>query len=135
MVCAFLFGCLAIKFLLNVIRKGKFEFFGYYCFLIGFLSLIFLKWISSEQCFPEVLGMWFFRFSKTAGTYLDSVLYVNGKYRKNPDHSLKLLRRHSPHHSSCQIFETKIPPIQNFLPDQKSVSGSFEKWSQCVFLD
>jgi undecaprenyl-diphosphatase len=42
-VCAFLFGCLAIKFLLNVIRKGKFEFFGYYCFLIGFLSLIFLK--------------------------------------------------------------------------------------------
>jgi undecaprenyl-diphosphatase len=41
MVCAFLFGCLAIKFLLNVIRKGKFEFFGYYCFLIGFLSLIF----------------------------------------------------------------------------------------------
>jgi undecaprenyl-diphosphatase len=41
MVCAFLFGCLAIKFLLNVIRKGKFEFFGYYCFLIGFLFLIF----------------------------------------------------------------------------------------------
>jgi undecaprenyl-diphosphatase len=42
-VCAFLFGCVAIKFLLNVIKKGKFEFFGYYCFLIGFLSLIFLK--------------------------------------------------------------------------------------------
>jgi len=42
-VSAFLFGYLAIKFLLNVIRKGKFEFFGYYCFLIGFLSLIFLK--------------------------------------------------------------------------------------------
>lgn len=41
--CAFLFGCLAIKFLLNVIRKGKFQFFGYYCFFIGFLSLIFLK--------------------------------------------------------------------------------------------
>jgi undecaprenyl-diphosphatase len=41
--CAFLFGCIAIKFLLNVIKKGKFEFFGYYCFLIGFLSLIFLK--------------------------------------------------------------------------------------------
>jgi undecaprenyl-diphosphatase len=41
--CAFLFGCVAIKFLLNVIKKGKFEFFGYYCFLIGFLSLIFLK--------------------------------------------------------------------------------------------
>jgi undecaprenyl-diphosphatase len=40
---AFLFGYLAIKFLLNVIRKGRFEFFGYYCFLIGFLSLIFLE--------------------------------------------------------------------------------------------
>jgi undecaprenyl-diphosphatase len=42
-VFAFLFGYLAIKFLLNVIKKGRFEFFGYYCFLIGFLSLIFLK--------------------------------------------------------------------------------------------
>jgi undecaprenyl-diphosphatase len=41
--CAFLFGCMAIKLLLNVMKKGKFEFFGYYCFLIGFLSLIFLK--------------------------------------------------------------------------------------------
>lgn len=43
MLFAFLSGWLAIKFLLNVIRKGKFEFFAYYCFLIGFLSLIFLK--------------------------------------------------------------------------------------------
>jgi undecaprenyl-diphosphatase len=43
MIFAFLFGYLAIKFLLNVIKKGKFEFFGYYCFLIGFLSLIFSK--------------------------------------------------------------------------------------------
>lgn len=42
-VFAFLFGCLAIKLLLNIMRKGKFEFFGYYCFLIGFLSLMFLK--------------------------------------------------------------------------------------------
>jgi undecaprenyl-diphosphatase len=43
MISAFLFGWLAIRFLLKVIRKGKFEFFGYYCFLIGFLSLIFLR--------------------------------------------------------------------------------------------
>jgi undecaprenyl-diphosphatase len=42
-VFAFLSGYLAIKFLLNVIRKGKFEFFGYYCLLIGLLSLIFLN--------------------------------------------------------------------------------------------
>ena len=41
--CAFLFGCVAIKFLLNVMRKGRFEFFGYYCFLIGILSFLFLK--------------------------------------------------------------------------------------------
>ncbi len=40
MACAFLFGCLAIRFLLSVIGKGKLEFFGYYCFLIGSLSLI-----------------------------------------------------------------------------------------------
>ncbi len=43
MIFAFVFGWLAIKFLLNVIGKGKFEFFGYYCFLIGFLTLIFLE--------------------------------------------------------------------------------------------
>ncbi len=42
-IFAFSFGCLAIKFLLKVIRKGQFEFFGYYCFLVGFLSLIFVR--------------------------------------------------------------------------------------------
>ena len=43
MILAFMSGCLAIKFLLKVIRKGRFEFFGYYCFLVGSLSLIFLR--------------------------------------------------------------------------------------------
>ena len=43
MIFAFLFGWLAIRFLLKVIRKGRFEFFGYYCFLVGSLSLIFLR--------------------------------------------------------------------------------------------
>jgi undecaprenyl-diphosphatase len=43
MIFAFLSGYLAIKFLLNVIKKGKFEFFAYYCFFIGFLSLVSLK--------------------------------------------------------------------------------------------
>jgi undecaprenyl-diphosphatase len=43
MILAFLSGCLAIKFLLKVIGKGKFEYFGLYCLLIGFLSLIFLR--------------------------------------------------------------------------------------------
>jgi len=37
---AFIFGYLAIKFLLSVLRKGKFEYFGYYCVLAGILSLI-----------------------------------------------------------------------------------------------
>jgi undecaprenyl-diphosphatase len=40
---AFIFGYLAIKFLLSVLRKGKFEYFGYYCVLAGILSLIFLR--------------------------------------------------------------------------------------------
>ena len=43
MIFAFLFGWLAIRILLKVIRKGRFEFFGYYCFLVGSLSLIFLR--------------------------------------------------------------------------------------------
>jgi undecaprenyl-diphosphatase len=43
MIFAFVFGWLAIRFLLKVIRKGKFEFFGYYCFLVGSLSLIFVR--------------------------------------------------------------------------------------------
>ena len=41
-VVAFAFGYLAIKFLLSVLRSGKFEYFGYYCVLAGILSLIFL---------------------------------------------------------------------------------------------
>jgi undecaprenyl-diphosphatase len=37
---AFGVGYLAIKFLLNVIRKGKFQYFAYYCFAVGLLFLI-----------------------------------------------------------------------------------------------
>ncbi len=39
---AFLFGYIAIKFLLDVLRKGKFQNFAYYCLGVGILSLIFL---------------------------------------------------------------------------------------------
>lgn len=42
-VTAFVIGYLAIKFLLNVIRKGKFQYFGYYCFAVGFFFLIFVR--------------------------------------------------------------------------------------------
>jgi undecaprenyl-diphosphatase len=41
MVSAFGVGYLAIKVLLNVIKKGKFQYFAYYCFVVGFSFLIF----------------------------------------------------------------------------------------------
>jgi undecaprenyl-diphosphatase len=37
---AFGVGYLAIKFLLNVIKKGKFQYFAYYCFAVGIVFLI-----------------------------------------------------------------------------------------------
>jgi len=40
---AFVFGYISIKFLLRIIKKGKLEYFGYYCILIGILSLVLLK--------------------------------------------------------------------------------------------
>jgi undecaprenyl-diphosphatase len=42
-VTAFVVGYLAIKFLLAVIKKGKFQYFGYYCFAVGLLFLIFAR--------------------------------------------------------------------------------------------
>lgn len=42
-VTAFVVGYLSIKFLLNVIKKGKFQYFGYYCFAVGLLFLIFAR--------------------------------------------------------------------------------------------
>ncbi|MGB2696720.1 MAG: undecaprenyl-diphosphate phosphatase [Candidatus Zixiibacteriota bacterium] len=39
---AFVFGYIAIKFLLGVLKKGKFQNFAYYCLGVGILSLIFL---------------------------------------------------------------------------------------------
>ena len=37
---AFLVGYSAIRLLLKVIRKGKFQYFAYYCFAVGLLFLI-----------------------------------------------------------------------------------------------
>ncbi|MCK4224038.1 MAG: undecaprenyl-diphosphate phosphatase [candidate division Zixibacteria bacterium] len=42
-VTAFVVGYLAIKFLLSVIKKGKFQYFGYYCFAVGLFFLIFSR--------------------------------------------------------------------------------------------
>jgi undecaprenyl-diphosphatase len=42
-VTAFVVGYLAIRFLLNVIKKGKFQYFGYYCLTVGLFILIFSR--------------------------------------------------------------------------------------------
>jgi undecaprenyl-diphosphatase len=42
-VTAFGVGYVAIRFLLSVIRKGKFQYFGCYCLAVGVFFLIFLK--------------------------------------------------------------------------------------------
>jgi len=42
-ITAFVVGYLAIKFLLKVIRKGKFQYFAYYCFAVGLFFLIFSR--------------------------------------------------------------------------------------------
>jgi undecaprenyl-diphosphatase len=42
-VAAFGMGYIAIKFLLGVIKKGKFQYFAYYCFAAGIFFLIFLR--------------------------------------------------------------------------------------------
>jgi undecaprenyl-diphosphatase len=38
---AFIFGLIAVYMVLSTIRKGKFEYFGYYCFVVGILGLIY----------------------------------------------------------------------------------------------
>jgi undecaprenyl-diphosphatase len=38
-VFSFIFGLAAVYILLDLIRKGKFKYFGVYCLLIGLLSL------------------------------------------------------------------------------------------------
>jgi undecaprenyl-diphosphatase len=38
---AFVFALLAARALLGVVRKGKLEYFGYYCILVGAAFLIY----------------------------------------------------------------------------------------------
>ncbi len=42
-ITAFGVGYVAIRFLLKVIKKGKFQYFAYYCFAVGIFFLIFLR--------------------------------------------------------------------------------------------
>ena len=38
-ICSFIFGFICIKIMLNILIKGKFKYFGYYCLLLGLISL------------------------------------------------------------------------------------------------
>jgi len=40
---AFMTGYLAIRFLLNILRRGKFQYFGYYCMTVGISFLLFAR--------------------------------------------------------------------------------------------
>ena len=40
MLVAAAVGYICIKTMLNVVRKKKFKFFAYYCFVVGFISII-----------------------------------------------------------------------------------------------
>ncbi len=42
LIVAFLSGILAIKFVLDVVRKGRLEYFALYCFIVGGIGLILL---------------------------------------------------------------------------------------------
>ena len=43
MLVAFVFGVVALKWLLNFVQKGKFHYFSYYLWIAGALGLIFIK--------------------------------------------------------------------------------------------
>ena len=38
---SFIVGCICLKWLLSLLESGKFYFFGYYCFMIGLIVLVF----------------------------------------------------------------------------------------------
>ncbi len=44
-IAAFFFGYLAIKWLLEVVKKGKLQWFGYYCAAVAISGLIFYFWV------------------------------------------------------------------------------------------
>jgi undecaprenyl-diphosphatase len=39
---AYLSGVLAIKWMIDFVKRGKLQYFAYYCFLIGTIGLIFI---------------------------------------------------------------------------------------------
>ncbi len=43
-VLSFIFGLLAVHFLLSMIKKGRFKYFGIYCLMIGIFGIIYFAW-------------------------------------------------------------------------------------------
>ena len=49
MIFSFIFGLLSLKFLINLVSKQKLRYFSYYCFVVGFFSIItYLFFITSS---------------------------------------------------------------------------------------
>ncbi len=43
-VLSFIFGLLAVHFLLSMIKKGRFKYFGIYCLMVGIFGIIYFAW-------------------------------------------------------------------------------------------
>lgn len=40
-IAAFVFGCIACKWMINLVKKGKFIYFAYYCAVVGIISIVY----------------------------------------------------------------------------------------------
>ncbi len=40
-IAAFIFGCIACKWMINLVKKGKLIYFGYYCAVVGIIAIIY----------------------------------------------------------------------------------------------
>lgn len=40
-ISAFVFGCIACKWMINLVKKGKLIYFAYYCFIVGVIAIVY----------------------------------------------------------------------------------------------
>lgn len=40
-IAAFIFGCIACKWMINIVKKGKLIYFAYYCAIVGLIAIIY----------------------------------------------------------------------------------------------
>ena len=40
-LAAFIFGCIACKWMINIVKKGKLVWFAVYCAIVGIVAIIF----------------------------------------------------------------------------------------------